>query len=270
MSELAVVRHGRGQPVLVVHGGLGLDHTSMRALDRLGDAVELIYVDLPGNGRSPRPARWTDLTIETMVDELDALRTQLGIERWTVLGNSYGAMLALAYAIRHPASLAALISVGGAPSFAHAPAVLDTIDKRGQPDAAAALLAVLGRPARDDAHFAEVWMQVLPLYFHAWEPRYRDAFAQTRWSAAGYNRGNELLATFDLRAQLGSIAAPTLVVSGDDDFIMPAEICGEALARGIPNAQYAIIERAGHFPFLEQPAAFDAAVRDWLSRLRSR
>jgi proline iminopeptidase len=266
VSELYFVRHGRGQPVLVLHGGLGLDHTCMRGLDRLGDIAELIYVDVPGNGRSAPPAHWQDLTIESMTDQLDALRAELGFERWTVLGNSYGAMIALTYAIRHPGSIASLITVGGAHSFAHAPQVVGTIGKRGQPEAAAALLAALGQPVRDDAHFGEVWMQILPLYFHAWEPRFRDAFAETRWSAGGYNRGNELLATFDIGAQLGAITAPSLVISGDDDFIMPAEICGAALASGIPNAHHAIIAGTGHFPFVEQPAAFDAVVRDWLRR----
>lgn len=268
MSDLYCVRHGRGRPVLVLHGGLGLDHTCMRSLDRLGDAAELIYVDVPGNGRSPAVS--PQQTLEQVADVLDALRTNLGIERWTVLGNSYGAIISLVYALRHPASIESIISVGGAPSFEHAPQVLATLDRRGQPEAAAALMAALGQPVRDDAHFSDVWMQVLPLYFHAWEPRYRDAFAETRWSAAGYNRGNELLATYNIRAELPRIAVPALVVSGDDDFIMPAETCGAALASGIPNAQHAIISRSGHFPFLEQPAAFDAAVRDWISRPRSR
>jgi proline iminopeptidase len=266
MSELYFVRHGRGRPLLVLHGGLGLDHTCMRGLDRLGDVAELIYVDLRGNGRSPHPARWEDHTIETMADELDALRSELGFERWSVLGNSYGSIVSLVYALRHPSSIDRLIAVGTAPSFDHAPQVVPHIGERGHPEAAAALLAMLGKPARDDAHFAEVWMQVLPLYFHAWQARYREAFADTRWSAAGYNRGNELLATYNIRTELPSIAARTLVISGDDDFIMPAQLCGAAVASGIPNAQHAIIERSGHFPFVEQPAAFDAVVRDWLAQ----
>ncbi len=264
MSDLFHVRYGRGRPVLVLHGGLGLDHTCMRSLDRLGDVAELIYVDVPGNGRSP--ACSPQQTLEQVADALDALRAELGIERWTVLGNSYGAIISLVYALRHARSIESILPVGGAPSFEHAPQVLGTLERRGQPEAAAALMAALGAPAPDDAYFADVWQKVLPLYFHAWQPRYWDAFAQTRWSAAGYNRGNELLATYNIRGELPRIEVPALVISGDDDFIMPAETCGAVLASGIPNAQHVIIAESGHFPFLEQPAAFDRAVRGWLAR----
>jgi proline iminopeptidase len=265
MSELYFLRHGHGQPLLVLHGGLGLDHSYMRALDRLADVAELVYVDIAGNGRSPRPPRWQDLTMDSVADELDALRAELGFARWSVLGHSYGALIALVYARRHPASIASLIPVGGAPAFDHAAVVVENAGKRGQPEAAAALLAALGQPARDDAHFAEIWRQVLPLYFHHWDPRYHTAFGDTRWSAAGYNRGNELLATYDLRAELPHIATRTLVISGDDDFIMPADLCGGALASGIPAARHVVIAECGHFPFLEQPIAFDAALRGWLA-----
>ncbi len=265
MSELFHVRHGHGHPIVVLHGGLGLDHTYMRALDRLGDVAELIYVDLRGNGRSSHPPRWEDQTLATMADDIDALRAQLGFERWTVMGHSFGALVSIVYASRHPERTATLVPICGAPSFQHAPSVVENIGKRGQPEAAAALLAVLGQPAHDDAHFADVWTAVLPLYFHRWEPRYQAAFATTRWSAAGYNRGNELLGTFDGRPDLARITAPTLVVSTDDDFIMPVELCGAAIAGGIANARHEIVSHAGHFPFLEQPAAFDRIVRDWVA-----
>jgi proline iminopeptidase len=262
MTELYVTRHGRGRPLVVLHGGLGLDHSSMRSLDPLGDIAELIYIDHRGNGRSPPH---DGMTLESMADELDALRAELGHDRWTVLGHSYGALIALVYASRHPERIAALIPIGAATSFAHAPGVLASLGRRGHPEAVAALLEALPEPTRDDAHFAEVWWQILPLYFHAWDAKYRAAFEQTKWSAAGYNRGNELLQTYDVADRLDRITAPTLVVSGDDDFIMPAEIGGAAVARGIANARHVVIPNTGHFPFLENPAVFHAEVRAFLT-----
>lgn len=246
----------------MLHGGLGLDHTYMRELDRMGDVAELIYVDIRGNGRSPGPAA---ATIAAMADDIDALRAHLGFERWTVIGHSYGSFIALTYAIRHPERVAGLVAIGTAFSFEHAPAVVENVQKRDQPAAAAALLSVLGQPARDDAHLAELWPQIQPLYYHRWQPRFADALAHTRFSAEGYNRGNELLATYNVRGELARIKAPALVISGDDDFITPADLCGAPVAAGIANARHAVIPQSGHMPFQENPVSFDRELRAFLT-----
>lgn len=262
MSDLFHVRHGRGRPVAVLHGGLGLDHAYMRALDRVADIAELVYIDIRGNGRSPGPP---NESIAAMADDIDALRAELGFERWTVLGHSYGSFIALTYAIRHAERTAGLVPVGTAPAFDHAAAIVEGVNKRDQPAAAAALLAVLGHPARDDDHLREVWSQILPLYFHRWQPRYLEILTGTQVSAEGYNRGNELLATYDVRGELTRISAPTLVISGDDDFITPADICGSRVTASIAGARHAVISGSGHFPFYENPAAFDAELRAFLA-----
>jgi proline iminopeptidase len=262
VSDLFHVRHGRGRPVVVVHGGLGLDHTYMRELDRMGDVAELIYVDVRGNGRSPGPSA---TSIAAMADDIEALRAELGFERWTVVGHSYGSFIALTYAIRHPERVAGLVAIGTAFSFEHAPAVVEQVQKRDQPAAAAVLLSVLGQPVRDNAQLAELWPQILPLYYHRWQPRYLDALARMQFSAEGYNRGNELLATYNVRGELARIKAPTLVISGDDDFITPADVCGAAVAAGIENARHAVVPRSGHMPFQESPDAFDRELRAFLT-----
>lgn len=264
MSELFSVRSGRGRPIVVIHGGLGLDHTYMRALDRLGDVAELIYIDVRGNGRSARSGL-ESLTLASITDEIDALRAELGFERWIVLGHSFGSFIALTYALRHPDRVAALVAIASAHSFEHVSAVMEHVGERGHPGAAAALVAALGEAPVDDAQFAEIWAQVLPLYFHAWTPRHLAAFAGSRYSAAGYKAGHALLATYNVRAELERIAAPTLVIAGADDFLTPADLCSSVLSKGIPQAQLSVIPAAGHFPFLESPVAFDAELRAWLT-----
>jgi proline iminopeptidase len=264
MSELFHVRYGRGRPIVVIHGGLGLDHTYMRALDRMGDIAELIYIDVRGNGRSSHE-RLATATLDTFADDIDALRAALGFDRWTVLGHSYGAFIALTYAMKFPERTTALVTIGGAASFEHGPAVIENLDKREQPDAAGALREVLGQPARDDQHLADVWPRILPLYFHQWNARHANALADTIFSAAGYNRGSELLATYNIKGELARITSPTFLVVGGDDFITPADIGTAALVKGIPHTKVAIIPNAGHFPFLEQPVAFDAELRKYLT-----
>lgn len=256
MTTLHTVVEGEGPPVLHIHGGLGLDHTYLRAgMSPLRHRLTNVYVDLPGHGRSPAPADWATQDLDVWADDLDAVRAAHGFGAWSVLGHSYGAFIAMAYALRYPDRVRQLVLVGGGPSFAHAGAVLAGLDRRGQPEAAAALVAGLSAPARDDAHFASEWAKVLPLYFHAWHPRHLELFATTVYSAAGFNRGNQLLATLDLGPRLADIEASTLVVTGDDDFIMPADGPGAALVAGIPRASRVVIADAGHFPFIEQTHA---------------
>src|SRR4051794_5275320 len=101
-TELYYTTHGHGRPLLVMHGGLGLDHAYFRPwLDALGDVSELIYYDHRGNGKSARPTDWSGVTHATWADDADALREQLGHERITLYGHSYGGFLALEYALRH-------------------------------------------------------------------------------------------------------------------------------------------------------------------------
>lgn len=261
MTELHATVDGAGPPLVTIHGGLGLDHTYLRTgLAPLAERLTLVHVDVAGHGRSPAPADWAREDLDGWADDLDGVRAARGLERWSVLGHSYGAFIAMTYALRHPERVDRLVLIGAGPSFAHAGAVLGSLDRRGQPDAAAALIAGLTAPARDDDHLAAEWPKVLPLYFHAWDRRYLEAFAGTGYRAAGFNRGNQLLATLDLTPRLASIAAPTTIIGGDDDFIMPADGPGAALVAGIPGARQVVIAGAGHFPFLERPAETCAAI----------
>ena len=266
MTTLHVTVDGAGPPLATIHGGLGLDQTYLlRGLAPLAARYTLLHVDLAGHGGSPPPEDWATQNLEVWADDLDEVRAARGLERWSVLGHSYGAFIAQVYAARDPERVERLVLVAAGPSFAHAPGVLGTLDRRGQPEAARALIDALTAPARDDAELGAGWPKVLPLYFHAWHPRHLPAFAGTRFSAAGFNRGNEVLAGVDLTPRLAAMRAPTLVVSGDDDFIMPADGPGAALVAAIPGARHVIIPDAGHFPFLEAPAVTCGVIADFLA-----
>ena len=104
---------GAGFPLIVLHGGPGLDHTTFRPwLDPLGDDFRLLYVDERGQGRSDRVDPET-LSVERFARDVDLLAEALGLERFALLGHSFGAIVATWHAIENGTAAAYVISGGG-------------------------------------------------------------------------------------------------------------------------------------------------------------
>src|ERR671927_1770888 len=117
-TKLFYAEVGQGRvPCLVMHGGLGFDHTCLHPwLDPLGDVMHLVYYDHRANGRSGRPPLET-ITFEQLCSDADALREHLGFEEVAVLGYSFGGCIALEYALRYPERISHLILLDTAPTL---------------------------------------------------------------------------------------------------------------------------------------------------------
>src|SRR6185437_9900071 len=116
---LFVVEHGSGYPVILLHGGPGLDHHELRPwLDPLGDmGLRLIYVDERGQGRSPRVDPGT-LSVRSFAQDIDRLAEALELSDYAVLGHSFGAIIALSHALERGSASHYVISSGAASSEA--------------------------------------------------------------------------------------------------------------------------------------------------------
>ena len=113
---------GRGPPTIVLHGGPDFDHAYLLPdLDRLDDVLRLIYYDQRGRGRSASGVRPEDVDLRTEIDDVDRVRRHFGLESMAVLGHSWGGVLAMEYAIRHPERVSQLILLDTAPASAGAP-----------------------------------------------------------------------------------------------------------------------------------------------------
>src|SRR5512139_3959983 len=99
---------GQGYPLVLMHGGPGLDHTSLLSLQPLADQFTLIFYDHRCNGRS-EGAEVSSMTWENLTADAEALRQTLGFNKWAILGHSFGGNVALEYALRYPQSLSHLI-----------------------------------------------------------------------------------------------------------------------------------------------------------------
>lgn len=255
---------GQGRPMLVIHGGLGLDHSYFQPwLDPLQGGFRLIYPDLRGNGRST-PGPDADFTLQNMVADLDALRDKLGIRQWIVLGHSYGGYLAQLYALTYADHVSYLILTDTSP----APRRLS--HKEG-----AQLLALhmtpeirqgfahLLQPSSDE-DWKKLWHTILPAYFYDFPTELLVATDQTVYRQHALILGAGLSKDLDLRPRLGEIVStPTLVAVGRRDGILPVGH-SEALFKGIPGAELVVFDRSGHFPFIEERDRFLGVMRRFL------
>ena len=264
--------HGQGRPLVLVHGGTGLDHTYFRPwLDPLGEQAQLIFYDLLGNGRSSRPESFEGITMESWADDIDALRAYLGHEKIILLGHSFGGFIAQVYALRHPDRLIGLILSDTAPALDYPEVIGANAQARGTPEQVQMVGSGLSNPAalEDDAAWREAWKVILPLYFHTYNPQVAEVMDEkTHYSGRGFSHGfTYCLPTYNVAPRLGEITAPTLLLSGQDDWITPPAYGVERIHAAVPNSTKVIFENSGHFPFIEEQAQFLSAVKGWLKTL---
>lgn len=243
--------------LLVLHGGPGADHSYFKPwLDPLTDAAQLIYVDHRGNGRSQRTGPST-YTIGQMADDLEALRQLLGLGRVQVLGHSFGGMVALTYALRHPASLEALVACTTTPSYGFRSEAWAIAERTATPEQLSVLPTLFDGKLTTDEEHEEWWRVCLPLYFH--RPDDRICAELLGRERPQLEVVNHMMATqiprFDVVAGLPSIDVPTLVIAGRHDWVTPVSQA-EVIASGIPNARLAMFGNSGHFPFIEDHDEF--------------
>jgi len=260
---------GHGYPLVLMHGGPGSDHLTMSPFRTLADQLTLVFYDHRCNGRS-EGAEVSSMTWENLTADADTLRQELGFDKWAVLGQSFGGMVALEFALRYPQSLShlMLLDTGGDTWWVqhNAPEILA---KRGY---SAAAVRTARRFFNGQIEPNEIGAAIRKLgraYYHHLGPRLlvHDVLlglrVKTRPEALIFGYG-QLLQGWTVMDRLSEIKVPTLVMAGRDDFQFPPEHQA-ALAAGIPNAQLEIIERAGHNASTERPTEVIQAVRDFMA-----
>jgi len=266
---LSYERRGSG-PLLVCHpGGPGGSAAEFEDFAGLDDTFELVLFS-PRGSHGSDPAG--DYALGSYVTDLDALRAHLGVELIDVLGFSHGGVVVMAYAAAHRAHVRRLLLVDTLAVWGEeAEAAMSHAIRRrsGEPwfeDAALAIEEEQGGEFSSAAELIANLQRQIPLYFHRWEGNEQvgGRLAMDFAHAEPLRYFNTIeFPNLDLRAHLRTIAAPTLVVVGDDDFICgPA--CADAIVHELPDARLVTIPKSGHFVYIEQPEAFRAALTDFL------
>jgi len=271
--KLTYRKLGHG-PVLVCHpGGPGFSADYFGDLAALWEQYTLIMLNPRGTAGSSRPADRRNYQIGDYVDDLEQLRDHLGLERMLLLGHSHGGVVAQAYAASHPGRVRRLVLASTLARFGpeQEGAMREGMDRRSnQPwsgDAIAALEEEQAGRFSSDEELSGLVFRELPLYFAHYGPveaGYLDTLKSEMINADALKLFNEeIFTTFDLRLQLSAIVSPTLVITGDDDFIC-GPICAREICASLPGARQVIVGDAGHMTFVEQPQAFHDEVADFL------
>ncbi|MFV1987240.1 MAG: alpha/beta fold hydrolase [Gemmatimonadota bacterium] len=252
---------GTGQPVIVIHGGPGLDHGYLLpGLEPLGETNRLILYDQRGLGASTAPLDSSSITMTRFLDDIDALRDRVaGVERISLLAHSWGAIPALLYAMRWPQRVDRLILMSPTePGQRYATETAAAQEAKRLPEDVAAVDSISRTPAfqRGDRRASS------QLFFHVFRGTFADpTIADTAFHPMLAERtalqGRAVaallmtpLAGLDFWDQLTELDVPILIIRGTEDPIPLAMV--REMEAALPNARLVEISGAGHFPFVEK------------------
>jgi proline iminopeptidase len=270
---LFVLERGSGPlPLFVLHGGPGCDHTMFGGhLDGLTDTCRLLFVDQRAQGRSD-PAPPETWTLSEMAADVERLAETLGLQRYAVLGHSFGAFVALQHAVDFPGRPAASIISSGVPDASFLEAVQRNLDAFEPVKLREQVTNSWAREAEAQTQedCRSILSDQLPFHFrNPLDPRIDEMRAEL---------GHAVYAPDVLRAaatsdygaievlqRLPSVTHPILVLAGRyDRTCSPAG--AEAIAEAVPDAELVVFEESGHMTFIEEEDKYVATVSDFITR----
>lgn len=271
--QLFVRELGDGPPVIVLHGGPGASHDYLRpAFSRLADEFRLYFYDQRGGGRStverPREIGWRD-----HVADLESLRREWEFQRLTLLGYSWGGLLALLYASEYPDRVGTLALVAPATGWGdYHRRFQEEFKRRSHSAEVASMRAELDASGLEERDSAAYWGRrfILSVAGYFSDPReardvtpfvVQEQARQATWASLK-GHGPEL------RRRLEILRVPALILHGRHDPI-PLE-WAEELAELIQGARLVVLEESGHLPYVEQAERTFAELRRFLGEEAAR
>jgi proline iminopeptidase len=264
---------GDGYPILVLHGGPGLDHCMWGDyLDPLADrGYRLILVDQRAQGRS-LPCPTETWTLERMAADVPALAESLALKDHAVLGHSYGAFVALQAAVDFPESASQTVVSSGLPSARF----LEAIDRNLEAFEPVELRDQVTRSWEKEKE-AQTAGDVAEILREQWPFQFRDPFDplipefERRSAGARYSPdvlrhfANQDYGGIEVEDRLDQVNRPMLVLAGRYDRTCSVE-GAEAIARGAPGAELVVFEESAHMTYVEENQRYLQVVDGFLRR----
>jgi len=242
---------GKGPFALVMPVNWGVDsYVYTKGLSSLEFWLALVTFDPRGVGRSDPVESPREYALEVTARDAASVADAARLDRSVVIGHSSGGAVALTYALAYPGRVSHLILVSTGATWASvsadsADAPWPTTEDEMRRQFAASIPMAVHEPAK----FSRAMNELLP--------RMRFSPDRFRWT------GEAEFGTYDLRERLREIQVPALIIHGREDLVVPPDR-GEELHSGIVGSRIVILEKCGHWPFVERRADFVAAVTDFL------
>jgi len=270
-TEIYVKSLGKGSPIIVLHGGPGLNHTYfLPQLADLAKSHRLIFFDQRASGKSSADLDSTQMTLDAMVDDIDAIRKHFKYEKVNLFAHSFGGLLAMKYAIKYPSHVRRVILVS---SIAPAAGEFGTETQRAARSKTTKADSIAGVAIRQsDAFKAGSGTAIAQLLKLTFKPSFHDAayvdsltlhidddFMIKRKTMFLLVKE---LNSYNIYSELSSIKAPVLIIHGASD--TTPEALPVKIQQAIPGSNQVTMKRAGHWAFVESRKEFNELVIGFL------
>jgi proline iminopeptidase len=282
-AKLWVVTVGEGDPIIIIPGGPGGAHLGYRDFDPLTEKHhQIIYFDAFGRGKSDTAKNVSEYTLERDIDDIEGLRKALNLDKVTVLGHSYGGVVAQGYGLKYPAHLSHLILADTFHSFVMWQENDDNSNreiKTNYPEIWEQLMKVReqGAVSSDQIH-QDIYGKVPYGFLYAYDPsKFEGAggkpypnpnntklYYQMVGKDGDFIVGSDI-GTFDYRKQLKDLKMPVLIYSGRFDRVAVPWMALK-FKEYCPQAQFVMFEKSGHNPQVEEPEKAFALINEFLAK----
>ena len=266
-------------PLVCLHGGPGATHDYLEPLEAVATkGHRVIFYDQLGAGNSDHPHNPSMWTVDLFVEEVGVVRSALGLERVHILGQSWGGMLAMEYALTQPSGLISLIVADSPASMHQWVAEANRLRAELPADIQETLLKHEAAGTTDDPAYQEAMLVFYRRHvcrLEPWPDCVNRAFEKIAEEPEVYNTMNGpsefhvigLIKDWDIVNRLGEIRVPTLVISGRYDEATP--LIAGTVHRGIPGSEWVLFENSSHMPHVEETERYLQVLTSFLDRIES-
>ena len=262
---------GKGEPILVIHGGPGLSHDYfLPSLTSLANNHQLIFYDQRASGKSDINVASETVSLNNFIKDIEAIREAFGLEKLNIMAHSWGGIIAMKYAIQFPDRTNSLILINsiGASSEINNLSNIELANRLTQEDSLkrASIVASDGFKKRD-IKTIESLMKIgfkhqfyNKAYLDSLNLSLNENFMAT--SQLLQNLAKDLN-EYDFHSELKTIGCPTLLIYGNFDPL--TQLAGAKIHESIDHSELMILDKCGHFPFIENRNEFDEVLTNFMT-----